>query len=335
MSSSPSLSIIVPFYNAEKTLGRCIESILRIKSILIEVLLVNDGSTDKSRMICSHYVESDDRVFVFDEPNSGSSSARNLGLSHAKGDYITFVDSDDFVDSDGLVRFFLYISNNNFDICYSDFFGGAGVTLDKRISQNYGSNAVECVKSMMLLKMQGYSWNKIYDGAFLKNSGQFFLEGTSMWEDLSFNIRLFSIASRIGYAEDVCYYHYDYEGNPTSITHSSGISTQKEQKRFNDMVKNIDMALEFIERNGKTNTFTNEILWLKMWIRNWLLKNNRAYLERFLRLYTETNDLYRQKWKSLNLVFRLSSNLMLRGWISQYLIVTSIGNKIYGLVLRK
>lgn len=96
------VSIIVPVYNSEKYLDECIQSILRQEYDDFELLLVDDGSSDKSLSICKEYAKSDSRVIVLEEPNSGVSTARNVGLNNAKGDYIFFCDSDDYISSDCL-----------------------------------------------------------------------------------------------------------------------------------------------------------------------------------------------------------------------------------------
>lgn len=99
---NPFISIIVPVYNAEKTLNRCIDSIINQTYINWELLLINDGSNDNSGNICDEYVTKDNRIKVFHKENGGVSSARNLGLDNARGEWITFVDSDDWLLEDVL-----------------------------------------------------------------------------------------------------------------------------------------------------------------------------------------------------------------------------------------
>lgn len=96
------VSVIIPIYNAEKFLHRCIDSIIAQTFINWELLLIDDGSKDSSGRICDEYVAKDERIHVFHKENGGVSSARNLGIDHAKGQYIVFVDSDDWVDNDYL-----------------------------------------------------------------------------------------------------------------------------------------------------------------------------------------------------------------------------------------
>ena len=99
---TPKISVIVPIYNVENYLQRCVDSILSQSFIDFELLLINDGSPDNSGKICDEYAEKDNRVRVFHKPNGGVSSARNLGLDNALGEWIAFVDSDDYVDVDYL-----------------------------------------------------------------------------------------------------------------------------------------------------------------------------------------------------------------------------------------
>ena len=99
------ISIIVPIYNAGKTLHRCIDSILSQTYTSWELLLVDDGSTDSSGVICDEYAAQDARVRVFHKENGGVSSARNVGLDHARGEWITFVDSDDYIEENFLRSF--------------------------------------------------------------------------------------------------------------------------------------------------------------------------------------------------------------------------------------
>lgn len=96
----PLISVIVPIYNAEKTLERCIKSIIRQSYSNIEVILVDDGSTDNSLDLCKKYMEEDERIKVIHQRNQGVGAARNRGLSNTSGEYVTFVDSDDFINKD-------------------------------------------------------------------------------------------------------------------------------------------------------------------------------------------------------------------------------------------
>ena len=101
------ISIIVPVYNAEKTLDRCVKSIIKQSYKDVEIILVDDGSTDKSPELCDNFTKCDDRIKTIHKTNGGVSSARNEGLLNAQGDYISFIDSDDYVDENYISSFFM------------------------------------------------------------------------------------------------------------------------------------------------------------------------------------------------------------------------------------
>lgn len=103
--NQPLISIIIPVYNAEKYLRECLDTVLAQSFTDFEVLIINDGSTDSSRQICDEYAEKDKRIKVFHKENGGVSAARNLGIENAKGEWITFVDSDDKVNELFLEKF--------------------------------------------------------------------------------------------------------------------------------------------------------------------------------------------------------------------------------------
>ena len=115
------ISIIVPVYNVESYLSNCIDSILNQTFKDFELILVNDGSTDKSLEICKHYKNMDDRIFIIDKKNGGLSSARNAGLDIIKGEYIGFVDSDDYIHPQMYELLYKQIIENEADISMCEF----------------------------------------------------------------------------------------------------------------------------------------------------------------------------------------------------------------------
>lgn len=111
------LSIIVPIYNSDKYLERCINSIINQTYKNLEIILINDGSTDNSDMICNQYANKDSRIKYINIENGGVSAARNIGLKKAIGDYITFVDSDDWIELSMYEDMIAHIENNKADFC--------------------------------------------------------------------------------------------------------------------------------------------------------------------------------------------------------------------------
>lgn len=110
------VSIIVPIYNVEKYLVKCVDSIINQTYKNIEILLINDGSTDNSGKICDEIAKKDNRIKVFHKKNGGLSDARNYGISKSKGEYLSFIDSDDYIDDDMIEQLYYGCINNNIDI---------------------------------------------------------------------------------------------------------------------------------------------------------------------------------------------------------------------------
>jgi len=111
------ISIVIPIYNVEKYLKHCIDSVLTQTYKNIEIILVNDGSTDESRVICEKYVVSDSRIKLINKRNGGLSDARNAGIAQAKGEYLAFVDSDDYLHELFIEKMHSKIKSDNSDIC--------------------------------------------------------------------------------------------------------------------------------------------------------------------------------------------------------------------------
>lgn len=124
MTNEPLISVIVPVYNVEKYLARCIESILNQSYINLEIILVDDGSTDSSGKICDEYAADDKRIYVIHKENGGQSTARNAALDCAKGEYITFVDSDDYIHTDFIKIMYETIIAYDGDIVQCDYIRG-------------------------------------------------------------------------------------------------------------------------------------------------------------------------------------------------------------------
>jgi len=114
------ISIIIPVYNTEKYLRRCVDSVIDQSYKNLEIILVNDGSTDTSPEICKEFASQDDRIKVVHQENGGLSAARNTGVKHATGEYISFIDSDDYVVTDYISNLYFLIKEHNADISITD-----------------------------------------------------------------------------------------------------------------------------------------------------------------------------------------------------------------------
>ena len=169
---NPKISVIVPVYNVEKFIGRCLDSIINQTMEDLEIILVDDGSTDNSGIICDEYSEIDNRITVIHKENGGLSSARNIGLDIATGDWIAFVDSDDYIEKDMYENLYKTAIDRNVDICACFF---KYLTVDNKMLFNptqeqqnmYGKYSAKEFFNLIYKDeyMNGIcvaAWNKIY-----------------------------------------------------------------------------------------------------------------------------------------------------------------------------
>lgn len=238
MMPNPKISVIVPVYNVEKYLPRCIDSILAQTFTDFELLLIDDGSSDYSGKICDEYAKNDERIRVFHQENGGVSSARNIGLDNAKGEWISFVDSDDWLEnecyssllSDGDIADLTYFGCD----CY--FVNGA-VTIYSP-ADFYSDNRIEIEKQLALLKNNpqkfeylGYTWNKLFKKEIIDNYNLRFLRNLTLREDELFTLSYARYVSSIRTKADTL---YNYRVIPTGLTHSV-----KSNKEYYGLAKNI------------------------------------------------------------------------------------------------
>lgn len=198
----PSLSIIIPVYNIEKYLSKCMDSILCQRYTDYEIILVDDGSTDKSGIICDGYKNKHQNIFVLHKPNGGLSSARNAGLDAAKGDYILFFDGDDMLPDNCLVKIMPQVIKKAADItiCGQNTSHDNFKTLSFEkfeFTKDYYTNYLDVLAD--IYKSSGYGlWSvcrMIYRRSFIENSGVLFNETLKSTEDFEFNMKIFKMAS--------------------------------------------------------------------------------------------------------------------------------------------
>lgn len=158
------ISVIVPVYNVEKYLERCVKSIVAQTYKDLEILLIDDGSTDKSGEMCDAFQQTDSRIKAFHKQNGGLSDARNYGIEHSAGEFISFVDSDDYIDEKMLETLHRLITENDADlaVCSAmDVFEGKEVTQVKEIKE-FNLNKVESYKYMLRGDGIPSACNKLY-----------------------------------------------------------------------------------------------------------------------------------------------------------------------------
>ena len=213
----PRVSIIVPVYNVEKYLPQCLDSILSQTYPHLEIVLVNDGSTDNSLAVAENYASRDVRIRIIDKPNEGVAATRNVGLNHATGDFVLFVDSDDWIELD-MVGFLVKQADEtgcSIVICNS-------VKNNEPVKKEYSVRQVEQREVIELFlahrELSGSLWNKLFDRNLLL--GLQFDPEVSYGEDALFCWQVFQRYTGCCLLSDRQLYHYRM--NDASISHSFG-----------------------------------------------------------------------------------------------------------------
>lgn len=182
------VSVIVPVYNAEKYLARCIDSILNQIYQNIEIILINDGSSDNSLLICKEYEKKDSRVVTFNKVNGGVSSARNLGLDNARGEYIVFVDSDDYIEPMMISNMVGSALQGHNWILSGYIYRNALDEKIKEFSLSTSDLAVNCEEMICFLEKNWAPWGKLYHRDIIGDIR--FDETITIAEDLKFNMEI-------------------------------------------------------------------------------------------------------------------------------------------------
>ena len=214
----PTVSIIVPVYNAETALSRCIESILHQEFRDLELILVNDGSSDSSKEICERYAVTDERVRVINKANSGVSDTRNRGIEAASGKYIQFLDADDWITEDSTKLLVRTAEEKNADLVVAEFYRVVGDNLSRKGSilsdkvldvRAYADQMAESPADYYY----GVIWNKLYRRDLIMKYGIRMDRDISFCEDFIFNLEYILHCKRIAPLQAPVYYYVKTEGS--------------------------------------------------------------------------------------------------------------------------
>ena len=213
------ISIIIPVYNAEKTIRRCLESIIISKYKQYEVILIDDGSTDNSVSIIYEYANKDNRIKIVIQSNAGPSEARNKGLKLAEGDIIAFVDSDDYVRDDYLEQLARAFERKEVDIVFFEFerVTQEGVRLSEHKLPEMKTEYYKNLIALSEKDMFGYTWIK----AFRKKRFHkiLFKEDMKLFEDEVFTCELLENPVNLYYLKEAIYFYVCTDGSLVRKTH--------------------------------------------------------------------------------------------------------------------
>ena len=220
------VSVIVPVYNVEKYLRKCLDSLVNQTLKDFEIILVNDGSSDNSQNIIDEYKEKYANIKAFTKENGGMSSARNKGLEYASGEYIAFVDSDDYVEIFFLEKMYEKAKENNSDVVICDYYA---INSSEKIYTKCHMNLSPDEKIEYLLSPP-MVWSKLIKKEIVSKIN--FTEGI-FYEDLDFCVRLLPYVNKVSFTDEPLYNYY--------LQHSGSIMTQK---TFNSHLLDIFLVLE-------------------------------------------------------------------------------------------
>lgn len=256
------ISIIVPIYNVEKYLSRCIDSILNQSFTDLEIILVNDGSTDNCGKICDEYKLIDDRIKVIHKINGGLSDARNVGIAVAKGKYIMFVDSDDFIDSNMCKILLEQMKLYNVDIVSCNFFFSYNNGIKKINNQSIKTLTVLNNLEMIKKYFCNYSvdlnvvWNKLYKKELFTKYNIVFPKGY-IHEDNFIIYKLYYKSKKICIMNDILYFYEQRNNSIAKNISSKNIFSQLEcikdyslfAKEHNDIKKYLNIGCRSLYLN--------------------------------------------------------------------------------------
>lgn len=244
------ISIIIPVYNGENNILNCYESINNQTIESLEIIFINDGSTDKSLDIIKEIKLKDDRVIIIDQKNQGVSSARNNGIKVATSEYISFIDVDDIIYPEYYSKLLSNINNNEIIISNillekdnvlkqkTSFFDYDKIYDKKDINEKIIPRLL-CIEDLTLLPC----WNKLYKRSFLIENNIFFLKNLVLEEDGVFNCLAFSKCNKLTF---INYAGYIYKDNEESVTRNfidNNIFEKNEAKYFFDYNEHVDLNI--------------------------------------------------------------------------------------------
>lgn len=232
------LSIIVPVYNVEKYLPKCSESLTNQTLKDIEIICVNDGSIDNSLAILKEFASKDSRIKIIDNQHQGVAKTRNTGIEQATGEYIGFVDSDDFIDIDFFEKLYNSATENNSDIAI------ASILKHKKFFNIYNAKYTKKETAISIqdkIKLCGdkkhfffYAWNKIYKSSLIKNNNIEFSEG-QIYEDVVFAIRALYYSNKIISVSKTKYHYVEHENSLTKYKDKTGGKEQDLVKAYSEL----------------------------------------------------------------------------------------------------
>ncbi len=329
----PALSLIIPVYNVAGFVEKCIDSILAQPFTDFEIILVDDGSTDDSLEICKKYQDS--RITILEKENGGLSSARNFGMERASGDYIWFIDSDDWISENSLEIINDSLAIDPVDILLFSFYyvdlNGQVTHCRQLVAENHIYTGLEYVERFKVLEPS--IWTKVFRRRFLLDFGLRFEEGM-VYEDLYFNLHAFRLAQKIKGIER---FLYNYRRRKNSITTSRpGHLHLESQLKMMAYLKNLSAGNvyheDYLRKQLKYELYA---LFKLLWRRDAAVGQLQPYFTRIEELAITIPVDHQDSW--IDRVVKKAFNSSPRKAYPIYLlsyITTKVGDKVFGFQRR-
>ena len=254
------LSVIVPCYNGEKFIGRCLESLVNQTLQDIEIIVINDGSTDNSQDIIDSYANKYHNIKAYKIPNSGIADARNFGVSKVETPYFGFLDCDDYTDVTMFEKMYNKAIETNAQVVVSNFYWvkGKKKKLEKEGPYNTGKD--------MLIHLFAVLWNKIYDTEFVRSTNIRFPSG-NRYEDAYFLYCLTPNIERLAFVDEAFVHYVQHEN---SITHNNN-------EEVKNMITIFDNILNYYAHTNRYDEYHDELeyLHIKFFLGNSFLRSAR------------------------------------------------------------
>ena len=282
------VSLIIPVYNVEKYLRKCLNCAINQTLKDIEIIVVNDGSTDLSPEIINEFKNKHKNFIVVNQENMGLSAARNIGIKIAKGEYIAFADSDDYFDENFLYFMYAAVKKSNSDIAVCGFYtvkeNKQKFKHKKQKHHKYKviSSKIALKQLFKDIKIHNYAWNKIYRRE-LFISNDIFYPVAQTYEDLATTYRLFFKSKKIVILKDKLYYY---------LQRKDSITKKFKEKNAQDILKSLYNIKIFLNENDAFKVYKNEFIFLCL--------KNMAYIN----IMSKKHNLDNKKIKKINKLFR-------------------------------
>ena len=240
-----SVSVIVPFYNVENYIEKCLETLVNQNLEDIEIILVNDGSKDRSKIIVDKFLKQyPEKIVYLEKENGGLSDARNYAIPHAKGEYIAFLDSDDYVEKTMYKDMYELAKKENSDMVECDFYW----EYPDKNKRKEDKGVIYNGKKEMLEKVRVVAWNKLIKKEILEKSGVLFPKGLR-YEDVEFTYKLVPYLDKVSFLKKPCIHYIQREGS----------ISKNQNERNKEIFQVLDNVIKFYKENNLYDEYKDEL----------------------------------------------------------------------------